>query len=70
MDGDVAPLKEIRALADKYNAQVFIDECHATGFFGATGRGSDEYCGVFGKIDVRNMLRLEILLLVYFNENV
>lgn len=39
MDGDVAPLKEIRALASKYNAQLFIDECHATGFFGSTGRG-------------------------------
>lgn len=54
MDGDVAPLKEICDLAEKYNAQVFVDECHATGFFGATGRGSDEYCGVQGRIDVIN----------------
>lgn len=54
MDGDVAPLKEICDLAEQYNAQVFIDECHATGFFGATGRGSDEYCGVQGRIDVIN----------------
>ncbi|CAI5741276.1 unnamed protein product [Hyaloperonospora brassicae] len=54
MDGSVAPLQEIVALADKYNAQVFIDECHATGFLGATGRGSDEYCGVHGRIDVIN----------------
>ncbi|DBA00732.1 TPA: hypothetical protein N0F65_001203 [Lagenidium giganteum] len=54
MDGDVAPLKEICDLADKYNAQVFVDECHATGFFGATGRGSDEYCGVQGRIDIIN----------------
>ncbi|RLN91049.1 hypothetical protein BBJ28_00004368 [Nothophytophthora sp. Chile5] len=54
MDGDVAPLKDIVALAAKYNAQVFVDECHATGFFGATGRGSDEYCGVRGKVDVIN----------------
>jgi glycine C-acetyltransferase len=54
MDGDVAPLEEIVSLADKYNAQIFVDECHATGFFGATGRGSDEYCGVRGKIDVIN----------------
>ena len=54
MDGDVAPLKDIRRLADQYNAQVFIDECHATGFFGPTGRGSDEYCGVYGEIDVRD----------------
>jgi glycine C-acetyltransferase len=37
MDGDVAPLKEICDLAEEYNAQVFIDECHATGFFGKTG---------------------------------
>lgn len=54
MDGDVAPLQDIVALAEKYNAQVFIDECHATGFFGATGRGSDEYCNVQGKIDIIN----------------
>ena len=40
MDGDVAPLDEICDLADKYGAQVFIDECHASGFFGATGRGT------------------------------
>ena len=38
MDGNVAPLPEICALAEKYNAMVFIDECHATGFFGKTGR--------------------------------
>ncbi len=44
MDGDVAPLKEICDLADKYDAQVFIDECHATGFFGATGRGINGLC--------------------------
>lgn len=54
MDGDVAPLKEIVRLAEKHDARVFIDECHATGFFGATGRGSDEYCGVRGKIDIIN----------------
>jgi glycine C-acetyltransferase len=54
MDGDVAPLREIVALADKYDAQLFIDECHATGFFGPTGRGSDEYCGVNGKVDIIN----------------
>ncbi len=52
MDGDVAPLKDICKLADKYDARVFIDECHATGFFGKTGRGTYEYCGVEGKIDV------------------
>ena len=38
MDGSIAPLKEICDLADKYNSLVFIDECHATGFFGKTGR--------------------------------
>ncbi|KJH44264.1 glycine C-acetyltransferase [Dictyocaulus viviparus] len=42
MDGDVAPLKEICDLADKYNAVVFVDECHASGFFGPTGRGTEE----------------------------
>jgi glycine C-acetyltransferase len=54
MDGDVAPLKEIVRLAKKYDAKVFIDECHATGFFGATGRGTDEYWGVRGQIDIIN----------------
>lgn len=38
MDGNVAPLKAIGQLADHYKAMIFIDECHATGFFGATGR--------------------------------
>jgi len=54
MDGDVAKLKEVCELADKYDAKVFIDECHATGFMGKTGRGTDEHCGVFGKIDIIN----------------
>eukprot|EP00656_Telonema_subtile_P040827 TRINITY_DN4590_c0_g3_i1.p1 TRINITY_DN4590_c0_g3~~TRINITY_DN4590_c0_g3_i1.p1 ORF type:complete len:422 (-),score=135.12 TRINITY_DN4590_c0_g3_i1:154-1419(-) len=54
MDGDVAPLDKIVTLAEKYNALVFIDECHATGFFGKTGRGTDEYFGVTGKIDIIN----------------
>jgi len=40
----VAPLTEICKLAQKYNAMVFIDECHATGFFGRTGRGTEEFC--------------------------
>ena len=80
MDGDVAPLHAIRALADKYarmivlciqrlsmpeealkvvdpcaryNASLFVDDCHATGFFGPTGRGSDEYCGIYGNVEVR-----------------
>ncbi len=54
MDGDIAPLKEIVALAKKHNAITFIDECHATGFLGPTGRGTDEHCGVLGEIDIIN----------------
>lgn len=46
MDGDVAPLDVICDLADKYDAQVFVDECHATGFLGTTGRGTPELFGV------------------------
>ena len=54
MDGDIAPLKEIVRLAKKHDALVFIDECHASGFLGDTGRGTDEYCGVYGQIDIIN----------------
>jgi len=54
MDGNVANLKDICDLADKYDAKVFIDECHATGFMGKTGRGTDEHCGVQGRIDIIN----------------
>ena len=52
MDGDVARLGEIVELARKYRAMVMVDESHATGFFGKTGRGSMEYCGVSGEIDI------------------
>lgn len=52
MDGDTAKLAGIVALAEKYNAMVFVDDSHATGFMGKTGRGTHEHCGVFGKIDV------------------
>ena len=52
MDGFIAPLDEITALAEKYGALVHIDECHATGFIGATGRGSAEVKGVMEKIDI------------------
>ncbi|MDR7134787.1 glycine C-acetyltransferase [Lysobacter niastensis] len=52
MDGFIAPLDEITALAKKYNALVHIDECHATGFLGASGRGSAEVKGVMDKIDI------------------
>jgi glycine C-acetyltransferase len=54
MDGDVAPLDEICALAAKYDAQVFVDECHATGFVGPTGVGTPEHFGVIDKVDVIN----------------
>jgi glycine C-acetyltransferase len=52
MDGDTARLGDIVALAEKYNAMVFVDDSHATGFIGKTGRGTHEHCAVFGKIDV------------------
>lgn len=54
MDGHIAPLAEICALAKKYDALTFVDECHATGFVGATGRGTDEHCGVHGQVDIIN----------------
>ncbi|MCX7555677.1 glycine C-acetyltransferase [Xanthomonadaceae bacterium JHOS43] len=52
MDGFIAPLDQITELAKKYDALVHIDECHATGFLGATGRGSAEVKGVLDKIDI------------------
>ncbi len=52
MDGFIAPLDEITTLAEKYGALVHIDECHATGFLGDTGRGSAEVKGVLDKIDI------------------
>jgi glycine C-acetyltransferase len=52
MDGFIAPLDEITALAKKYGALVHIDECHATGFLGKTGRGSAEVKGVLDRIDI------------------
>lgn len=52
MQGDVAPLKAICDLADKYDALVMVDDSHATGFFGPNGRGTPELCGVEGRIDV------------------
>ena len=54
MDGDIAPLPEIVALAKKYQAFTFIDECHATGIFGAHGKGTPEYFGLEGEIDIIN----------------
>ncbi len=52
MDGDIAKLDEICDLAEKYDAMVMVDDSHATGFFGPTGRGSIEHCDVMGRIDV------------------
>jgi len=52
MDGDIAPLREICDLADQYGALVMVDDSHATGFTGKTGRGSIEHCGVMGRVDV------------------
>ncbi|MEO5789997.1 MAG: glycine C-acetyltransferase [Gelidibacter sp.] len=52
MDGLVAPLDKICDLADKYDALVMIDECHATGFIGETGRGTLEEKGVMGRVDI------------------
>lgn len=52
MDGTIAQLDKIVELAEKYQAMIMIDECHASGFLGKTGRGTHEYRGVMGKIDI------------------
>jgi len=52
MDGDVAPLKEICDLAERHRALVLVDDSHATGFMGKTGRGTPEHCGVAGRVDI------------------
>ena len=52
MDGYIAKLDEICALAEKYDALVMIDDCHSAGFMGKTGRGTHEHCGVMGRVDV------------------
>lgn len=52
MDGIIADLKGICDLAEKYGALVVVDDSHATGFVGATGRGTAEYCGVQGRVDI------------------
>jgi len=52
MDGDIAKVDEICDLADKYDAIVMVDDSHATGFIGETGRGTPEYCGATGRVDL------------------
>ena len=52
MDGYIAKLDQICDLADKYDAMVMVDDCHATGFVGKTGRGTHEHCNVMGRVDI------------------
>ncbi|MEM9260205.1 MAG: aminotransferase class I/II-fold pyridoxal phosphate-dependent enzyme, partial [Bacteroidota bacterium] len=52
MDGVIAQVDKIVALAKEYGALTMVDDCHATGFTGKTGRGSAEHCGVFGEVDI------------------
>jgi glycine C-acetyltransferase len=52
MDGDVAPLREICEVAERRRALVLVDDSHATGFMGRTGRGTHEHCGVMGRVDL------------------
>ena len=52
MDGDVANLAGICDLADRYDAMVMVDDSHSTGFFGPTGRGTPEHCGVMDRVDI------------------
>ena len=52
MDGYIAQLDKICDLAEKYDAFVMVDDCHATGFVGKTGRGTHEHCGVMGRVDI------------------
>jgi len=52
MDGDTAKLDEMSGLCDKYGAMLFVDDSHATGFIGKTGRGTHEKCGVLGNVDI------------------
>ena len=52
MDGYIAKLDQICELAEKYNALVMVDDCHATGFVGQNGKGTAEYCNVLGRVDI------------------
>lgn len=50
MDGEIAPLPEICALAEQYDALVFVDDCHASGFMGESGAGTPDYFGLVEKV--------------------
>ena len=52
MDGSIAPLADICDLAERYDAVVMVDDSHATGFMGGSGRGTHEHCGVMGRVDI------------------
>jgi glycine C-acetyltransferase len=52
MDGDIARLDEMVKLCEKYDALILIDDSHASGFIGRTGKGTHEYCNVVGKVDI------------------
>jgi len=52
MDGNIAPLAEVCDLAERYEAMVMVDDSHATGFIGKTGKGTPEHCGVMGRVDI------------------
>lgn len=54
MDGNIAPLPEIINLAKKYSAITVVDDCHATGFFGKSGRGTEDYYNMLGSVDIIN----------------
>jgi glycine C-acetyltransferase len=52
MDGDTAKLDQMADLCDKYDAMLFVDDSHSTGFIGKTGRGTHEHCGIMGRVDI------------------
>jgi len=52
MDGDIAKLEEMADLCEKYDALLFVDDSHASGFIGKTGRGTHEYCNAIGRVDI------------------
>jgi 7-keto-8-aminopelargonate synthetase-like enzyme len=73
MDGDVAPLDKICTLADKYEALVMVDDSHATGFIGKTGRGTPELHNVSERIDIINStlgVRIPLLFCVMMDVSV